>query len=52
MAEENQATTQEYMSLAECSRREYGLDEIRGMYGTSGAVNSRGSVKIDEGVSA
>ena len=30
------------------SRREYGLDEIRSMYGTSGAVNSRGVRKIDE----
>ena len=34
------------------SRREYGLDEIRSMYGTSGAVNSRGVRKIDEGVGA
>ena len=30
------------------SRREYGLDEIRDMYGTSGAVNSRGTVKLNE----
>jgi DnaJ-class molecular chaperone len=29
------------------SRKEYELDEIREMYGTSGAVNSRGTVKID-----
>jgi len=29
------------------SRREYALDEIRGMYGTSGQVNSRGVRKID-----
>jgi len=34
------------------SRREYGLDEIRTMYGTSGQVNSRGMRKIDEGASA
>jgi len=34
------------------SRREYGLDEIRSMYGTSGQVNSRGVRKIDEGASA
>jgi len=34
------------------SRREYGLDEIRSMYGTSGQVNSRGRRKIDEGASA
>jgi len=30
------------------SRKDYDLDEIRNMYGTSGAVNSRGSVKIEE----
>jgi len=30
------------------SRREYGLDEIRDMYGTSGAVNSRGTTKLEE----
>jgi curved DNA-binding protein CbpA len=30
------------------SRRDYGLDEIRQMYGTSGEVKSRGSVKIEE----
>ena len=30
------------------SHREYGLDEIRSMYGTSGKVNSNGTVKIDE----
>jgi len=29
------------------SHREYGLDEIREMYGTSGTVNSRGTIKID-----
>jgi len=34
------------------SRREYGLDEIRSMYGSSGAVNSRGMVKIDGAESA
>jgi len=33
------------------SRREYDLDEIRTMYGTSGKVNSNGTVKID-GVTA
>ena len=30
------------------SHREYDLDEIRGMYGTSGKVNSKGTTKIDE----
>jgi DnaJ-class molecular chaperone len=30
------------------SRREYDLDEIRAMYGTSGTVKSRGMVKLDE----
>ena len=30
------------------SRRDYGLDEIREMYGTSGTMNSKGTVKIDE----
>ena len=30
------------------SRREYGLDEIRQMYGSGGKVNSRGMVKLDE----
>ena len=30
------------------SRKEYGLDEIREMYGTGGAVKSRGTVKLDE----
>jgi len=30
------------------SRRDYGLDEIRNMYGTSGKVNSNGTTKIDE----
>ena len=30
------------------SRREYGLDEIRSMYGTSGQVNSRGIRKLVE----
>jgi len=34
------------------SRKEYDLDEIRTMYGTSGAVNSRGVIKINKGVSA
>ena len=29
------------------SRKDYALDEIRAMYGTSGAVNSSGTVKID-----
>ena len=30
------------------SRREYDLDEIREMYGTSGKVNSRGTDKLDK----
>ena len=30
------------------SRREYGLDEIREMYGTNGKVNSKGTTKLDE----
>ena len=30
------------------SRREYGLDEIREMYGTSGPINSRGTTKLDD----
>jgi len=34
------------------SRKDYALDEIRDMYGTSGKVNSRGSVKIDGSTSA
>jgi curved DNA-binding protein CbpA len=29
------------------SRREYGLDEIRAMYGTSGEMNSNGTVKLN-----
>lgn len=34
------------------SRRDYALDEIRNMYGTSGKVNSRGTTKIDEATTA
>lgn len=30
------------------SRRDYDLDEIRTMYGTSGTVNSKGTTKLDE----
>lgn len=30
------------------SRKDYALDEIRSMYGTSGKVNSNGTEKIDE----
>ena len=30
------------------SRKDYNLDEIRQMYGTSGAVKSNGTVKMDE----
>ena len=30
------------------SRKDYALDEIRAMYGTSGKVNSKGMAKIDE----
>jgi hypothetical protein len=30
------------------SRRDYDMEEIRGMYGTSGEVQSRGTVKIEE----
>ena len=30
------------------SRKEYGLDEIRRMYGTSGQVNSKGTTKLDD----
>ena len=30
------------------SHRDYNLEEIRAMYGTSGKVNSNGTVKIDE----
>ena len=30
------------------SHKDYALDEIRAMYGTSGQVNSRGTVKIDD----
>ena len=30
------------------SRKEYDLDEIRNMYGTSGKMNSKGTTKIDE----
>jgi len=30
------------------SRKDYDLDEIRNMYGTSGKVNSKGTIKIDE----
>jgi len=30
------------------SRKDYGLDEIRAMYGTSGEMNSKGSVKLEE----
>jgi curved DNA-binding protein CbpA len=29
------------------SRKDYSLDEIRNMYGTSGAMNSNGTIKID-----
>jgi curved DNA-binding protein CbpA len=29
------------------SRKDYGLDEIREMYGTSGAMNSNGTTKIE-----
>ena len=34
------------------SRRDYNLEEIRQMYGTSGKVNSTGTTKIDDAVSA
>ena len=34
------------------SRKEYKLDEIRRMYGTSGQVNSNGTIKINEAESA
>jgi len=30
------------------NRKDYNLDEIRTMYGTSGKVNSKGTIKIDE----
>jgi len=30
------------------SRKDYGLDEIRAMYGTSGAMNSNGTTKLEE----
>ncbi len=30
------------------NRMEYGLDEIREMYGTSGQINSTGTIKLDE----
>ena len=30
------------------SRKDYDLDEIREMYGTSGAVNSKGKHKLDD----
>ena len=29
------------------SRKDYGLDEIREMYGTSGKVNSNGTIKVE-----
>ena len=34
------------------SRKDYGLDEIRAMYGTSGAVHSKGTVKLQEEATA
>jgi len=34
------------------SRKDYDLDEIRSMYGTSGGMNSNGTIKIDESTSA
>ena len=34
------------------SRKDYDLDEIRVMYGTSGKVSSTGTIKIDEPVGA
>ena len=34
------------------SRRDYGFDEIRTMYGSNGQVNSRGTTKLDEAVNA
>jgi len=37
---------------AKQSRKDYDLDEIRAMYGTSGAMNSNGTVKLDEVTSA
>ena len=30
------------------SRKDYGMDEIRAMYGTSGQMNSNGTVKIEK----
>ena len=30
------------------SRKDYALDEIREMYGTSGTMNSKGTIKLDE----
>jgi curved DNA-binding protein CbpA len=34
------------------SRKDYGLDEIREMYGTSGAMNSNGTIKINQAARA
>jgi len=34
------------------SRKDYALDEIRTMYGTSGTMNSNGTIKIDDTESA
>ena len=34
------------------SRKDYALDEIRAMYGTSGKVNSNGTTKLDEAAGA
>jgi len=34
------------------SRKDYDLDEIREMYGTSGGMNSKGTVKINEAARA
>jgi DnaJ-class molecular chaperone len=34
------------------SRKDYDLDEIRAMYGTSGSMNSRGTKKLDDATSA
>ena len=34
------------------SRKDYALDEIRGMYGTSGQMNSKGIVKIEQATTA
>ncbi|MCL1820843.1 MAG: hypothetical protein FWG36_09345 [Oscillospiraceae bacterium] len=48
MAHKENCMVFEARRLQEAEPQDYDIDEIRNMYGTSGTVNSRGTVKIEE----